>query len=305
MANIDVCRLKISQLRALVAIADEGTFGKAALQLDVSQSAVSHAISTMEETLGVSLLNRGRQGAALTPVGEDIAEEARQVLASLERIGKTATSARGLETGQVRVACFRSVATHLIPSIIGRFQQRYPDIKVIITEHVSTDTIEADLLTGQADIGFVLLPTQKDLLETRAILRDEYVVLLPPTENPPAKLTWEQLEQYPLILPPRHVTCCAIVQDNFERYNRPFKLAYEITEDSTILSMVMQGLGATVMARLAADPIPKELRIAYPPEPMERVIGVAISSEALHPPAVYAFWETLQATSDDTESRVA
>lgn len=304
MANIDVCRLKISQLRALVAIADEGTFGRAALQLDISQSAVSHAISTMEETLGVSLLNRGRQGAALTPVGEEIANEARQVLASLERIGKTATSARGLETGQVRVACFRSVATHLMPSIIGRFQQRHPDIKVIITEHVSTDTIENDVLIGQADIGFVLLPTKKDL-ETRVMLRDEYVVLLPPTENPPAKLTWEQLEQYPLILPPRHVTCCAIVQDAFERYNRPFNLAYEITEDSTILSMVMQGLGATVMARLAADPIPKDLQIAYPPEPMERVIGVAISAEALHPPAVYAFWETLQATTLGAEFRVA
>ena len=304
MASIDVCRLKISQIRALVAIADEGTFGKAALQLDISQSAVSHAISTMEETLGVSLLNRGRQGAALTPVGEEIANEARQVLASLERIGKTATSARGLETGQVRVACFRSVATHLMPSIIGRFQQRHPDIKVIITEHLSTDTIEHDVLMGQADIGFVLLPTKKNF-ETRVILRDEYVVLLPPTENPPAKLTWEQLEQYPLILPPRHVTCCAIVRENFERYNRPFNLAYEITEDSTILSMVMQGLGATVMARLAADPIPKDLRIAYPPEPMERVIGVAISAEALHPPAVYAFWETLQATTLGAESRVA
>lgn len=304
MANIDVCRLKISQLRALVAIADEGTFGKAALQLDISQSAVSHAISTMEDTLGVSLLNRGRQGAALTPVGEEIAEEARQVLASLERIGKTATSARGLETGQVRVACFRSVATHLMPSIIGRFQQHHPDIKVIITEHVSTDTIENDVLIGQADIGFVLLPTKKDL-ETQVMLRDEYVVLLPPTENPPAKLTWEQLEQYPLILPPRHVTCCAIVQDIFKRYNRPFNLAYEITEDSTILSMVRQGLGATVMARLAADPIPNDLRIAYPPEPIERVISVAISAAALHPPAVYAFWETLQATTFGAEFRVA
>ncbi len=304
MASIDVCRLKISQIRALVAIADEGTFGKAALQLDISQSAVSHAISTMEETLGVSLLNRGRQGAALTPVGEEIANEARQVLASLERIGKTATSARGLETGQVRVACFRSVATHLMPSIIGQFQQRHPDIKVIITEHGSTDTIENDVLMGQADIGFVLLPTKKNF-ETRVVLRDEYVVLLPPTENPPAKLTWEQLEQYPLILPPRHVTCCAIVRENFERYHRPFNLAYEITEDSTILSMVMQGLGATVMARLAADPIPKGLRIAYPPEPMERVIGVAISAEALHPPAVYALWETLQSLTFGAESWVA
>lgn len=305
MANIDVCRLKISQLRALVAIADEGTFGKAALQLDISQSAVSHAISTMEDTLGVSLLNRGRQGAALTPVGEDIAEEARQVLASLERIGKTATSARGLETGQVRVACFRSVATHLMPTVIGRFQQRHPDIKVIITEHISTDTIENDVLIGQADIGFVLLPTKKDNLETQTVLRDEYVVLLPPTENPPAKLTWEQLEAYPLILPPRNVTCCAIVQENFERFNRPFNLAYEITEDSTIISMVMQGLGATVMARLAADPIPKNIRIAYPPEPMERVIGVAISPAVLHPPAVYAFWETLQAMTFGAESWVA
>lgn len=296
MANINPYRLKISQLRALVTIADLGKFGQAALHLDLSQSAVSHAIATLEEELGVVLLNRGRQGAFLTPVGEQISEEARRVLESLERISTQAQQARGLQTGQVRVACFRSVATHVLPTVINQFQQTYPDIKVTLMEYVSTEDIEADLKAGRADLGFVLLPTPSDGLDTWELLRDEYIVLLPPTERPPRRLNWEQLHRYPLIMPPKQVTCCRLARDYFALHQQPFNLAYEITEDSTILSLVQQGLGATVMARLAAEPIPASLQVAHLPEPLERVIGVAIAAEALQPPAVFAFLETLKQT---------
>lgn len=303
MAHIDASRFKLSQLRALVAIADWGTFGKAALHLDLSQSAVSHAIATLEETLGVVLLHRGRQGAVLTPVGADIAQEARQVLAALERIGQTAVQARGLEAGQVRVACFRSVATHLLPQLINQFQQRYPDIKVTLTEYYTTENIEEALQQGRADIGFILLPTENSALETWEILRDEYVVLLPPSEPHFAQTTWEQLMQYPMILPPRHVTCCRIVQDYFEVYNRPFNIAYEITEDSTVLSMVMQGLGISIMARLAAEPIPPSMQVASLPEPLERIIGVAIATDTFQTPAVYAFLDVLKHAKASIDQR--
>jgi len=84
MAKVDPHRLKLSQLRALVAIADRGSFSEAALHLELSQSAVSHAIATLEDELGVLLLNRGRQGAVLTPVGELITDDARQMLRSLQ-----------------------------------------------------------------------------------------------------------------------------------------------------------------------------------------------------------------------------
>lgn len=69
--------LKISQLRALVAVAEHGNFTSAALDLGLSQSTVSHAIATLEEELGVVLLFRGRHGAILTPIGEQVIQEAR------------------------------------------------------------------------------------------------------------------------------------------------------------------------------------------------------------------------------------
>ena len=104
MNTINPYRLKISQLRALVAVADLGRFSEAALHLDLSQSAVSHAIATLEEELGVVLVQRGRHGATLTPVGEQVVTEARQVLQSLEKICQKANLSKGLQGGQVRVA---------------------------------------------------------------------------------------------------------------------------------------------------------------------------------------------------------
>lgn len=70
--------------------------------------------------------------------------------------------------------------------------------------------------------------------------------------------------------------------------------ACDIQEDSTIVSMVMQGLGAAILPRLAAEPIPASLHIYPLPAPLKRVIGVATISEALHTPAVFAFLDTLK-----------
>ncbi|HEY9663455.1 MAG TPA: LysR family transcriptional regulator, partial [Allocoleopsis sp.] len=97
-------QIKISQLRSLVAVAECGNFGEAALSLGISQSAVSHAIASLEEALGVVLFSRGRRGAQLTPVGEQIVLYARQSLQSLEEMTKAASLARGLAGGTVRIA---------------------------------------------------------------------------------------------------------------------------------------------------------------------------------------------------------
>jgi DNA-binding transcriptional LysR family regulator len=70
--------------------------------------------------------------------------------------------------------------------------------------------------------------------------------------------------------------------------------ACDIQEDSTIVGMVVQGLGAAILPRLAAEPIPQELSVYSLPVPVERVIGVAVLSEALHVPAVFAFLEMLK-----------
>lgn len=294
MAKAAPHRLKLSQLRALVAIADEGSFSDAALHLDLSQSAVSHAIATLEEELGLLLLNRGRQGAVLTPVGEQIIKEARQVLRSLHSLCHKADQAKGLETGEVRIAAFRSVATHILPEVIHQFRQQFPGVAITIDEKFHYEIVESDLRQGRADVGFTYLPTQTEF-DQWELLRDRYMALLPPGSPLTQPLTWGDLATYPLILPPPDDGDRQYVDRLLHRSGQQIQPAYVVCEDSTILSIVERGLGATIMASLAAEPIPAGLRVAELPQPLERIIGMIVLRDALLPPPVYAFLDRLKA----------
>ncbi|MEO0351446.1 MAG: LysR family transcriptional regulator [Cyanobacteria bacterium P01_A01_bin.15] len=302
MAESNPNRLKLSQLRALVAIADTGTFSDAALQLDLSQSAVSHAIATLETELGVILLNRGRQGAVLTPVGKEITTEAENILERLEKICQQAQLAKGLQSGQVRLGGFRSVATHILPAAIERFRHQYPGISVTIEEFSHYHHVEDYLRQGRIDIGFSYLPTSAEF-DAWELLRDKYIVLLPPAAKPmDARLTWEQLLNYPLIQTPPGDGCRYNVERYLARHSQTIQFAYDVREDSTIVSMVRRGLGAAIMANLAAEPIPDDITVAQLPEPFERVIGVITLAEALQPPSVFAFLDTIKAVWGGTPS---
>jgi DNA-binding transcriptional LysR family regulator len=294
MGGINSSRLKLSQLRALVAIADTGSFSEAALRIDLSQSAVSHAIATLEEELGVVLLSRSRQGAVLTPTGEQITNDARQVLRSLESICRKAEMAKGLQAGEVRIAAFRSVATHILPDVIRQFRQKYPSISVAIDEKFHFHLVEDDLRQGKADVGFTYLPTTNEF-DVWELMRDRYLLLVPESDNPlPAPFTWEDLANYPLILGPKQDGDRQQIERHLQHNGQHLIPAYAVREDSTILSMVERGLGATIMAKLAAEPIPPGLQVVELPTPLERVIGVIVLKEALLPPPVFAFLDMLK-----------
>jgi DNA-binding transcriptional LysR family regulator len=289
-------QLKLSQLRAFIAVAEHGNFGEAALDMGISQSAVSHAIAGLEEALGVVLFSRGRSGAQLTPVGQEIIGHARQVLQSLENMAKVATLAKGLQGGQVRIAAFRSAATHIVPKVIARFHQSFPAIGISLRECYDFVEVEQALRAGQADIGFVVLPT-KDEFETWELLQDEFVVLLSDTVKLSSPcLTWEQLADYPLICleDALHVK---FISDIVLKLGRSLNVAYRVRQASTLLGMVAQGLGASVFPRLAAEPIPSGVQVCRLSEPLSRTIGVAILADALHSPAVFAFIDTLMTHS--------
>ncbi|WP_121970739.1 LysR family transcriptional regulator [Leptolyngbya sp. BC1307] len=300
MAEININRIKLSQLRALVAIAQTGTFSDAASQLELSQSAVSHAIATLEEELGVSLLSRGRQGAVLTPVGQEITNEAAKMLALLKTIGRKAQDAKGLQAGLVRVVGFRSVATHVLPAVIERFRQQYPGISVSIGEGSDVRGAEEILRRGEADIGFTYLPVD-DAFDAWELFRDDYVALLPMAKVPGQAiagepLTWEQLTALPLILPLPDDGCRYNVDQYLLRHGQVVTPAYEVKEDSTVVSMVRRGLGTTIIAKLAAEPIPEDVVVCQLPAPLQRVIGVITLANALQTPPVFAFLDTLKAT---------
>ncbi|MGF1589517.1 MAG: LysR family transcriptional regulator [Pleurocapsa sp.] len=293
MSAIDPYKLKISQLRILVAVADYHNFSEAALNLEISQSAVSHAIATLEAELGVNLFHRGRNGADLTSVGEQLILPARQILDLLQKMATEANRAKGLKGGNVRLVSFRSAATHILPALIAQFRSQFPLITVSVTEADEHIEIENILRSGKADIGLIDLPCSQEL-ETWEIYRDEYVVLLSHSlDVSQTKLTWKKLATYPLILSGIE-SCSATIRKYLQRSEASVNIAYEMREDSTITSMAMQGLGAAIMPRLAAQPIPAELKVYSLPIPLERVIKAAIVKNALHSPAVFAFLDTMR-----------
>ena len=293
MGGIDPYKLKISQLRILVAVANCQNFSEAALQLNISQSAVSHAIATLEEQLGVILFQRGRNGADLTHVGKRLVLPAREILNLLQKMATEANRVKGLKGGNVRLVSFRSAATHILPALIAQFCSQFPLITVSVTEVEEDLEIENLLRVGKADIGLIHLFNPAGL-ETWDVYDDEYVVLLPRSLNlSQTKLSWKQLRSYPLILSSTG-SCSTKVREYLLSSGQAVNIAYEMREDSTIMSMAIQGLGAAIVPKLAARPIPPELKVYSLPVPLERIITAAVVEDALHTPAVFAFMDTLK-----------
>ena len=286
--------MNLSALKILIAVVEAGSFSEAALKLDISQSAVSRAIASLEKEWGISLLSRGRFGAQLTPVGDRIMDQVREMVQLDQNISTEIEHAKGLQSGRVRIASFRSAATHLLPAKIAQFSRQYPNIEVQLTEADPT-TIEGLVKTGQADLGLVPLPRSAEF-ETWGIANDEFVVLIPPSRQAiPKQLTWGVLAGYSFILY-SYAECTTVVQEHWAASNQTLKVAYEIKEDSTIVSMVAQGLGAAILPKLAALPIPEGVEVRSLPVPLTRQIGVAMLAEQLQPPAVFAFLDLLRGT---------
>lgn len=287
--------MNVEHWQMFVAVVESGSFSAAALKLNRSQSAVSRAISALEADLGVSLLARGRFGARPTAVGEQMLPYAQQMLQARENMEQTANLVKSLQGGRVRIASFRSAATHLLPPLIVKFSQRFPGVEVTLTEGDPTG-VEQALREGFVDIGLVPLPRSPSDLDTWEIARDEFVVLLPPSlVAVPPTLSWAELAKYAFILY-NYAECTSAVRNHWAQWGKRLKVAYEIKEDSTIVSMVSQGLGAAILPRLAALPIPPGIQVRSLPVPLERVIGAAVLSEALHTPAVFTFLDLLRGT---------
>jgi DNA-binding transcriptional LysR family regulator len=284
--------VNFAALVVLGQVVESGSFSAAALHLGVSQSAVSRKIATLEEELGVVLLHRGRFGACLTPVGERLLPHIQGMLDLQQKIAHEVNVARGLHAGQIRIASFRSAATHILPPHIAYFRQRYPQVEISLIE-ADPNSVEALLKASQVDLGLVPLPRSADL-ETWEIAQDEFIVLLPPTEQRvPPHLTWEMLATYSFILY-NDAEWTTAVRDHWANAGQTLKVAYEIKEDSTIVSMVAQGLGAAILPKLAALPIPPNLVQRSLPVPLKRRIGVAIVADRLQPPVVFAFLDLLR-----------
>src|SRR5262249_7767396 len=127
--------MNFSQLQSFVALADMGSFTEAADAINLTQSAVSHALAALESELGVTLLERNRKGVvALTSVGQKIPPHVRALLTQAETIEQEAKAAHGLAVGKLRLGNTLCLSPGLLASVLTCFQQQYPSIDVVLFE---------------------------------------------------------------------------------------------------------------------------------------------------------------------------
>ena len=162
-------------------IVELSSLTRAAEELGLTQSGVSHILSAREDEMGYPLLRRSRVGARLTPEGARLMPFIRDVLRAQERLEQTAADLRGLAAGTVRVATFTSVAVHWLPAMIQEFQGLYPkvDFRLFNGDYHDVDRWLSD---GSADVGFITLPTS--LRYECVPLREDRLLAVLPAGHP-------------------------------------------------------------------------------------------------------------------------
>lgn len=144
-------RPTLRQLQYLVAIADTGRFGDAARRLHVSQPSLSNQIADLEQELGAPLIERGRHGAFMTPLGLDMVERARGILQDVEDLKAAARVTYADLSGRMRLGTLPSVGPYLLPTATKRLHEKYPELRLIVREERTID-LDQHLSSGQFDL---------------------------------------------------------------------------------------------------------------------------------------------------------
>jgi DNA-binding transcriptional LysR family regulator len=280
-----------AQLQAFVTVAQVNSFTAAAIMLGIGQSAVSHAIKSIEKELGITLFVRGKADIVLTEVGANILTKAHSVLGLFDSIKQTANESKSLQQGVLRIGSFGpSFSTQLLPIILAEYRVRYPNIKVYVEEG-EDHRVKEWITNRKVDLGCVILPETD--LEHIYLTTDKLSVVLP-TNHPLAvrtKINIRELCQYPFIL--TEGTTGKMVKELFKQSKFKLDIRYNNVQIMSMLSMVSGGAGVSISADLA---IPSELEGkagSYLIKPMipvvKREIGLAMQNMHHLSPAAAAF----------------
>ena len=163
----------VKQLRYFVALETYEHFGKAAEACFVSQSAFSTAIRELESTLEVQLVDRTNKNVTVTHAGRQIAVEARRCLRDIEGLVELARSNQQPLTGDLHVGVIPTIAPFLLPCIMPRLHQEYPNLKLFLTEDI-TQRIYDKLMDGELDLILLALPYALRNVETQPLFHDNF-----------------------------------------------------------------------------------------------------------------------------------
>ncbi|MDX6591410.1 MAG: hypothetical protein QOJ13_606 [Gaiellales bacterium] len=284
--------VELRHLAALQAVAEEGSFGRAAIRLGYTQSAVSQQIATLERLVGERLVERpgGPRPISLTEAGSVLLRHAEGIVARLRAAQADLAALAEGAAGSLRVGTYQSVGARVLPEVIRRFSSSHPLVDVTLSE-AEDATLLRKIEEGELDLAFIHLPLPDGPFEAIELLRDPYVLVArkdsPIATGPPPTL--RDVGELPLI---SFRTC-----SNGHQLEAHLKLrgmtpdvVFRSDDNGTMQGMVAAGVGVALMPLLAVDAADPRVSVIdmsgrIPP----RLIGIAWHRDRVRSTAARSF----------------
>lgn len=270
--------------QVFMAVVEQESFQKAAQALQLTPSAISHAVAGMEAELGSPLFIRSKQGVYLTNYGKELFPYIKNVLNSDEYLHQAIAQFNGLQKGVVRIGTFSSACVEWMPSLLKNFEQEYPNVKLDIYQGTYNDVYQW-LKDGVVDLGF-LSESSVGELAWDPIYKDRIVCAVPKgyqTEKPGC-VTIEELKHQRFVV--QREGCDADVNNLITKYEIPADGGSRIVDDISAIALVMGGYGVYMVPELVTRNIPFPVDV-YPLEVEEsRTIVLAYARSDVQAPAV-------------------
>ena len=273
-------RPSVRQLECVVAVADHGSFRKAAAALGISQPALSAQVQAAEDMLAVQVFERDRRAVLVTPAGEEVIARARLALEAIDGVADAARRRAEPLVGPLRLGVIPTIAPYWLPALLPAVRKRFPRLELILREE-QTVRLLAQLATGQIDAALLALPVPGDVT-CAAIAREDFVVAAPRGAailKKRGRLGERDLEdETVLLLEDGHCLrdqALAVC----ERGGGHESMEVRATSLPTLVQMVAGGMGITLLPEAAADALvqprgPVEVAPLGKPPP-GRTIGLA------------------------------
>lgn len=247
-------RPTLKQLNYLCAVAKFRHFGQAAKSCHVSQPTLSAGIAELEDNLGITLVERDNKNVLLTDVGQSIVTRAQRILTHVDDLVSLAESAGKPFTGSLHLGVIPTIAPFLLPQFLPRFRKKYPDCQLFIREDLSANLIER-LRAGELDVVLLALPYPTDGLDVEHLFHDEFLLAYyeqHPLADKSPLLSSDLQGRDVLLLEDGHclrdhaLEACRLSE-------RDVTAPYQATSLNTIVQMVANQIGITLLPKMALD----------------------------------------------------
>jgi LysR family hydrogen peroxide-inducible transcriptional activator len=244
----------LRQLRFLVALSDTLNFSRAAELCHVTQPTLSAGIKELEDRLGVTLAERSKRSVMLTPLGVEMVRRARVVLNDVADIEALAHAQAGTLQGDLRLGAIPTVGPFLVPRALPLLRKAWPDQRLFLREEL-TESLVAGLVEGRLDLILVALPHAIGNIETELLFDDGYQLATPLGHALSAgtNVTGAKLAAASLLLLEKGHCLQRHALEAYAEMGTPPGDAFAATSLPTLISMVEEGLGITLLPQLAVD----------------------------------------------------